>query len=399
MKAAHIPAWSRFLKLLRLGAFSVLLSAALFQAQPMGLVAYWALDETSGTVAADSSGSGLTGTYVGAPVPSTDVAPSSYPNPRSLLTGTNNAVRAGNFGNFTRTTVSVWIKRTGTIANRESIVSYKEGDGVNQGFVLCLNEGGASQFPRIFVQVDGTWRFAEQAVAIPLNSWIHLVGTYDGTSLRLFRDGAQVAIANFAGNMTNTGSQNTVIGARASFNQHWFPGLIDDVRIYNRALSAAEVGVLAAGVPAPTGLIATLSGPSVSLVWTAPPQPLTYTYNVKRSTDPAGPFATIAPGVATTGYSDSTVTAGLTYHYVVSAVSAAESGNSAPASVTTGPGSQKEGEEGIKGEHCSLGSIRERPGMRWAMVAAVLSLLALRRRPTGRRSLWPSRSGGAILGP
>jgi hypothetical protein len=91
--------------------------------------------------------------------------------------------------------------------------------------------------------------------------------------------------------------------------------------------------VLAAGCPKPTGLTTTPGGSSITLNWTAPSgaQP-GYTYNVKRSTVSGGPYTTIAPGVNGTSYVDSTPANNTTYFYVVSAVSAGESGDCAEAS-------------------------------------------------------------------
>jgi len=141
-------------------------------------------------------------------------------------------------------------------------------------------------------------------------------------------NGTQAAQTAAAGSMTNTGSQNTGIGARASLDQHWVPGLIDDVRIYDRALTPVEIAVLAAGCPVPTALTAAPGPGQVLLNWTAPSGPAaTYAYNIKRGTV-SGTYTTIAMGVSGTTYTDSTAVSGTTYFYVVSATSAAESGDS-----------------------------------------------------------------------
>ncbi len=85
---------------------------------------------------------------------------------------------------------------------------------------------------------------------------------------------------------------------------------------------------------APTGLAATLVSVSqVDLVWTTSDG--ADSYNVKRSTSSGGPYTTIA-NVATTNYSDTGVSAGTTYYYVVSAVSSdGESADSAKATTLT----------------------------------------------------------------
>ena len=78
---------------------------------------------------------------------------------------------------------------------------------------------------------------------------------------------------------------------------------------------------------APTGLIVSSGDARASLSWTAPSE--TTGYNVKRAQVSGGPYATIASGVLTTSYSDTGLTNGSTYYYVVSAVNSfGESANS-----------------------------------------------------------------------
>ena len=84
---------------------------------------------------------------------------------------------------------------------------------------------------------------------------------------------------------------------------------------------------------APTGLTATAGDSKVDLSWTASSN--TTSYNVKRSTTTGGPYTAIATGITTTAYSNTGLTNGTTYYYVVSAVnSAGESANSSQVSAT-----------------------------------------------------------------
>ena len=89
---------------------------------------------------------------------------------------------------------------------------------------------------------------------------------------------------------------------------------------------------------APTNLIATAGNASVALSWTASSGAASY--NVKRSTTSGGPYGNVATGVTATGYTDSPLTNGTTYFYVVTAQNVGgESGNSNQASATpTGGG-------------------------------------------------------------
>ena len=75
--------------------------------------------------------------------------------------------------------------------------------------------------------------------ALPLNVWSHLAATFDGGTLRLFVNAVQVAsrpvLAQIA---TSTGA--LTIGGDALYGQY-FAGRIDEVRIYDKALSASEI--------------------------------------------------------------------------------------------------------------------------------------------------------------
>ena len=110
-------------------------------------------------------------------------------------------------------------------------------------------------------------------------------------------------------------------------------------RIYNRAISSSEVTSVMNGqtltVPAvPTGVSAkAISGSKISLNWTASSNATSY--NVKRASASGGPYTTIATGVIGTSYTDTGLTAGTAYDYVVSAVNPGhESNNSTEASAT-----------------------------------------------------------------
>lgn len=213
------------------------------------LAGWWKFNECSGT-AADSSGNGNTGTLINGATWNTSgrmgcgvgYSPATEAN-----------VSVANFGTFNIFGVSAWIYRNGSTSatsDRQSVVSYKEGDGANCGFVLAVNDEFVNpvdsnlQYPIIFVQVNGVWQWAQQTTAIPLNTWTHLAAVYNGTHIFLYRNGALVATTAANGTMTQC-TQGVSIGNRAPGNlNHRFPGVIDDVRLYSRAVSADEVSAI-----------------------------------------------------------------------------------------------------------------------------------------------------------
>ena len=89
-------------------------------------------------------------------------------------------------------------------------------------------------------QIDvGGERNAVGSAALPLNAWSHLAATFDGAVVRLFVNGVQVGSLGFSGSMAaSTGC--VAVGGNSVWGE-WFAGLIDEVRVYNRALSASEI--------------------------------------------------------------------------------------------------------------------------------------------------------------
>ena len=103
-----------------------------------------------------------------------------------------------------------------------------------------------------------------------------------------------------------------------------------------RLIATEEPSGTPAPPAAPTGLTATPGNAQVSLTWIASPGATTY--NVKRSTINGGPYSTIAPGIATTSYTNTGLTNGTTYYYVVSASNGAEGPNSSQVSAIPSAG-------------------------------------------------------------
>lgn len=87
---------------------------------------------------------------------------------------------------------------------------------------------------------NGTSHEAKEPVpADDVGSWVHLATVYDGTTWRLYRNGEEVATGGDVGAVTV--DAEWAIGARARLADRHFEGEIDDVRLYNRPLSPAEI--------------------------------------------------------------------------------------------------------------------------------------------------------------
>jgi hypothetical protein len=109
-------------------------------------------------------------------------------------------------------------------------------------------------------------------------------------------------------------------------------GRVDEFRIYGVGLSAGDVATFVTPLGAPTGLTATGGNMQVSLSWNASAN--ASSYNVLRSLVNGGPYTQIVD-IASTAFTDTGLTNGVTYYYVVQAVnSVGQSGNSPQVSAT-----------------------------------------------------------------
>ncbi|WP_199621103.1 pectinesterase family protein [Paenibacillus alkalitolerans] len=152
----------------------------------------------------------------------------------------------------------------------------------------------------------------EEFTDIPV--WVKLIRIGDQFTALLSKDGAEWKVA---------GSQQIPMGETVYFGLAADASKADDdVNKYNTSFfTGAAVNALPADFPtAPTGVTAAGENKSVALTWNA--VPVAESYNVKRSAVPGGPYAVVAEGVTGTSYTDTGLTAGQTYYYVVSAVNA-----------------------------------------------------------------------------
>ena len=210
---------------------------------PVGL---WQLND-AGATAADVSGVGNPGTYTGTvtkgvvgPLPGTTCAE---------FNGTSGYVSvptAASLHTLGAWTLSAWVYPT---ANRTAADSVSGLIVLNHGNVpYALAFGLNASMPgsganRVF---GGFWNSTYRTIGDPnpvvLNTWVHYAITWDGTTLRLYRDGVQVA-TGAPGVAPLAGTGAVYIGARWALTgaSPYFPGRIWNARVYPFALTADEV--------------------------------------------------------------------------------------------------------------------------------------------------------------
>ena len=151
-------------------------------------------------------------------------------------------------------TIEAWVNPT-NMSGWECILM-KERGVVGEGllsYALYAHDGAplslGQPVPAGYVRLNPAASTTDKAVRgttkLTLGVWTHLATTYDGTTQRFYVNGVLVGSAN----PVVAGTSNTIvqangalrIGGDASSTGEFFQGLIDEVRVYNRALSAAEI--------------------------------------------------------------------------------------------------------------------------------------------------------------
>ncbi len=198
-----------------------------------GLIASYGFNEGSGTTTADVSGKGHVGTVSGATWTATGK------NGKALsFNGTSSYVSVADANDLDLTTgmtLEAWV-RPSTLSGWNTVVM-KEGTATSLAYSLYANDG--SPWPSLTVRISNTDREAAGTSQVPLNTWTHLAATYDGTTMRVYMNGIQVGSRAQTGSML-VSTRTLRIGGNSVWGEY-FNGLIDDVRVYNRALSAAEI--------------------------------------------------------------------------------------------------------------------------------------------------------------
>ena len=213
-----------------------------------GLVAHWKLDETTGSTAADTSPSGFNGTWTNAPTFSSTIPLNAwnsqgprFPDPGSLtFNGTNQYVNMGNpatlpSGTGART-ICGWAKSGSTSSGWGWIASF---GSPNTDQAMFIGRNGADLYGGGYADdlvVSNFWD----------GNWHFIALTYDGTTASLYADGVLRASGAKSWNLVHGACY---IGEQVNNGSEFWNGNIDDVRVYNRALTAAEITHLAAGNP------------------------------------------------------------------------------------------------------------------------------------------------------
>lgn len=358
-----------------------------------GRVAYWRMDSVSGTTTpgTPSAATLVNGAAAGAGKFYGGIA----------LDGTNDYLQvddnaALNFGSGSFT-AALWFRPTTNDSKR--LINKWDGPA-QQGWLLDVHSGsgGAAQLGALRFRIDDSTSSNAAAdnlevirdadLETRINLWNHVAVVVNRSAapgnVTIYCNGVALGgatdLPNGFGSVSNTFALG--IGTIPSALGKYFAGGVDEVALYNRALSQTEVRTLIRPLP-PENLTATGDPQASQVTLTWDPAPGADTYDVYRSIE-GGPPALVAQGLTGTSYSE-TVAPDTSYTFTVRGVNFFQSADSQAVTISIGPPPSRTGDhtEGLFDERCSCGSAAPAPGgaaAALALAGAALAALARRRR-------------------
>ena len=207
-----------------------------------GMTGFWKLDEGLGVTTADSSVNGNTGTLVNNPLWTTGVLGGAltFDGATTLVDIAGTTVYATQNAPFS---FSAWFNLTNFTTAAPVIMTIRTDTG-HPWHVLISNLGA---YLGLSVGSFGTWVTIKTDLIPSLGDWHHVVATYNGTgtgviaNFQIFLDDVAQPLSA-AGGYSNQPNQSRIGDSTGSGNQ--WTGQIDDVRLYNRILGAADIARL-----------------------------------------------------------------------------------------------------------------------------------------------------------
>jgi hypothetical protein len=201
------------------------------------LVAHWKFDDGSGTTLFDSSGNGHDGTLMGDPK-----WVSGHLGGALEFDGDGDYVDCGSSPDFeipVNISITCWIKVNQFDKTWQAIITTSDSSWrvhrSSSSNNIAWGSSGLSP-----TDLTGT-------TDVSTGEWFHIAAVYNGTQKLLYINGNLDASSDSTGNIT-TSSMPVYIGENSGATSRFWDGLIDDVRIYRRALSETEIlGVMAGG--------------------------------------------------------------------------------------------------------------------------------------------------------
>jgi hypothetical protein len=221
-----------------------------------GPALHWKLDETSTTTATDASGNGLHGGFLNAPAFSTNLPPvRGDVYSRAFVASTRHAIRLSPAPAALKPqndlTISLWFRTTRLDIGHDTAPRASEALSQGDNYLVRVRDTDVSWTRRSAVQVNGSNYVScfSTGVTTQLDGrWHHVAATLSPTGMKVYYDGVEVCSNPHGTPMLYDKGPDLLVGRHGNGSDEWdFDGNIDDVRIYGRALPAAEIAAIAAG--------------------------------------------------------------------------------------------------------------------------------------------------------
>lgn len=261
-------------------------------------VSYWRVGETSGTVAADSGAGGNNGAYTGGYTQGVPGAITGDTDTAVAFDGKTGYVTVPDNANLDITgdiTIEAWAKpaslsgATGTVLQKGNSSS-----SGGPGWQYRVSVTSANRWKGILYVGSANYEIVDTVDALSVSRWDYLVLERSGSTLTFYVNGVSVGSLAISG-ATNVTTGALAFGRAGSYAKYYFNGRVDEVAIYNKALSLTQIQnhLTAATSATPTPTVAPTGSPTPT--GTATPAP--------TATATPGPTATATPGPSPTATS------------------------------------------------------------------------------------------------
>ena len=228
--------------------------SAYAQAQDPDLLGWWKFDDGTGTVAVDSSGNGHDGVFIQDP----EWVAGKFGSGLHFDGKGGERVSLGGLDIPSgQMTITCWFKADNldTPGQDPRMVSKANGGGNNDHWwMFSSSRQGGQKLLRFRLKTnDGQQTSEIKAGSFEVGEWIHGAIWWDGTDMKVYKNGEEVGTLAKGGTSvaTDPSIQGAIGNQPIGAENRPFEGIIDDVRIYTRALSVGELGEVIAGPPAP----------------------------------------------------------------------------------------------------------------------------------------------------
>lgn len=242
---------------------------------PVGSFAAWPLNEGSGSIAHDASENGHDGTIQGA-----SWVPGRYGSALDFNGGSSHVAIGALDISGQAMTIALWFKADNFNTTDARLVSKSTGTANEDHYwmISTVNHSGGIKL-RFRLKAGGqTTELKAGTGNLSPGVWTHVAAVYDGSEMRIYKDGVLAASTPKSGELATNSNVLANLG-RNPDGYGGFDGIIDEVMVFNGALSAQQIDVIKEGgslvEPTPTATFTPTITPTVAM--TPPPPPPTMT--------------------------------------------------------------------------------------------------------------------------